>query len=531
MRTFKGTPQRVLVLALLGVALITCASASAQSSAPVAPYTTKGAYTFVSAPNLHPPKLRTDVATQSNKLAPGYFMVANFKDVLDNQPLIGQGGPLILDSHLQPVWFDPIPTSVVSENGLNVLTGASLNLREQTYQGKPVLSWWEGSIANTGATLSGKDVVVNQHYQQVATLTAPKPWVITEHEFLIQGSDAWVTAWRNVPMDLTPFGGPKNGVVIDGAAQEYDLKTGKLLYTWDALDHIPLADSYAKPLANGFWDAYHLNSIQPAGNGTLLVSMRTEWAAYLVNIGTGKIEWTLGNGTANSSFKFVPSSAQFQWQHDVELHPGGVVSVFDDHCCNTIGPAELAPPTGPSRALVLKLNLAQHTATLVHQYTHGSHVDAGFLGNTDLLPDGNVAVGWGTAPYFSEFSASGELLLDAVWPTPDQSYRAYLQNWVGTPFWLPSGAVRTVGGKTTVYASWDGATQVVGWRVLAGSGANHLSLVATKTKAGFETAIRVTGSYKVFKVQAVDAGGHVIGTSIGFTKPKQASPPPPPGFY
>ena len=142
-----------------------------------------------------------------------------------------------------------------------------------------------------------------------------------------------------------------------------------------------------------------------------------------------------------------------------------------------------------------------------------------------------MVVGWGSQRYFSEYTKAGKRLLDAVWPTADLSYRVYVQNWVGTPFWLPSGAVRTVGGKTTVYASWDGATQVVGWRVLAGSGANHLSLVATKAKAGFETAIGVNGSYKVFKVQAVDAGGHVIGTSIGFTKPKQASPPPPPGFY
>jgi hypothetical protein len=122
-------------------------------------------------------------------------------------------------------------------------------------------------------------------------------------------------------------------------------------------------------------------------------------------------------------------------------------------------------------------------------------------------------------------------LLDAVWPTPDLSYRTYIQNWVGTPFFPPTGAVRKAGRRTTVYASWDGATKVVGWRVVAGSDVKHLSLVASKAKTSFETAISVTRSYNVFKVQAVDAKGHVIGTSKGFSVPKPGSSPPPSGFY
>ena len=34
------------------------------------------------------------------------------------------------------------------------------------------------------------------------------------------------------------------------------------------------------------------------------------------------------------------------------------------------------------------------------------------------------------------------------------------QRWVGTPSFPPSGAVRKSKGKTTVYASWNGATLV-----------------------------------------------------------------------
>ncbi len=119
--------------------------------------------------------------------------------------------------------------------------------------------------------------------------------MLTLHEFVIRGEDAWVTANKNIPMNLSKYGGAYNGALIDSAVQEYNLKTGKLLRSWDALDHIPLSDSYATLPTNGFpWDAYHVNSIDLTGNGTFLVSMRNTWAAYLVDIDTGRIEWTLG---------------------------------------------------------------------------------------------------------------------------------------------------------------------------------------------------------------------------------------------
>ena len=144
------------------------------------------------------------------------------------------------------------------------------NLSPQTYEGKPALAWWQGAVTNTGATESGEYVVVNQHYQTVARLKATDGWVLTLHELVIDGDHAWVTANKNIPMNLSKYGGAYNGAVIDSAVQEYDLKTGKLLRNWDALDHIPLSESQASLPTNGFpWDAYHINSIELAGNGQL----------------------------------------------------------------------------------------------------------------------------------------------------------------------------------------------------------------------------------------------------------------------
>jgi Arylsulfotransferase (ASST) len=487
------------------IGAVAAASTQAASTPPVGAFTKKGAWSFVSAPKLHPPKLRTLRPTATSKLAPGYFMVANFKNLTAPQPMVGEGGPLILDNKLQPVWFNPI--------GTNQLAG---NLRAQTYQGKPVLTWWQGLISNTGETTSGQYIVVDQHYKKIASLKGQQGWVLSLHDFVISGHDAWVTAYKDIPMDLSAFGGPVNGTLSDSAVQEYDLKTGKLVKMWDALQHVPLTQSQARPapVPGVAWDAYHINSIQLTGGGSFLTSFRNTWAAYLVN-SAGNVQWTLSGNQKISTFK-LPTNAQFQFQHDVEMEGGNTVSLFNDACCGILGAGKFAPPIGPSRAMVLKLDTTRHTGTLVSSYSRGNKFDAAFLGSTQLLPNGNVAISWGSQPLFSEVSKTGKVLLDAAWPIPNVNYRVYVQKWTGTPSFAPNGAVRTSHGKATVYASWDGATQVASWRVLAGKDANHLAIVATKAKNSFETAIALTSSFKKYKVQALDSKGHVLRTSGAF---------------
>ena len=471
--------------------------------APVGAYTKSGSYSFLTEPSLHPPKLHSDGPTLTGKLAPGYILTANFYN-LNYPPLVGQSGPLILDSHLQPVWFRPVPEDVVASN-----------LSAQTYNGKPALAWWQGVVTNTGATESGEDVVVNQHYQTVARLRGQDGWKLTLHALVISGEDAWVTANKNIARNLSSYGGAYNGALIDSAVQEYNLRTGKLLRTWDALDHIPLGDSYATVPTNGFpWDAYHVNAVDLVGNGTLLVSMRNTWGAYLIDIATGKIEWSLGG--KHSSFKLGPGAA-FQWQHDVAIGPDSTVTMFDDHCCQLTGGGTSVPATGASRGLVLKLDQGARTATLESQYSGGDQFETEYMGDTQLLANGSAFVGWGSEPYFSEYSHSGRQLLEGNFPGHDLSYRETVDQWVGLPLSPPLGAVRQKAGASTVYVSWNGATQVASWRVLAGPGDARLAVVASAPKSGFETAIRVPGTPASFQVQALDASGRVIGTSRPFS--------------
>lgn len=505
-----------LLAAILACTISLGTLAGAAQARAIGAFTTKGAWSFWSAPGLHPPKAKADKPVFARQLASsGYFMAANFYNLNSPTPMVGQSGPFIFDNKLQPVWFKPVPTNVVANN-----------LQVQRYQGRPVLSWWQGVVNNVGATVSGGYVVVDQHYRQVATLTGQNGWVLSLHDFQISGRVAWVSAYKNIPMNLAPYGGPANGVLVDFAVQEYDLPTGRLLGTWDALHHVPLSQSKqpANVLAGGKpipWDAYHGNSIQLVGSNKFLVSLRNTWSVYLVDINSSNLdasntEWTLSGNQKISNFS-LPTKARFHWQHDVRLGSGNVMTVFDDACCAVTGAGKFGPASGPSRGLVFKLNTTKHTGSFLAQYPRGKNFEVFFLGSTQILGGGNVLVGWGSTPYFSEFSKAGKTLLDVRWPGPDVSYRVLRQKWVGTPLYPPSGAVRKSKGKITVYASWNGATLVAAWRVLAGSSKQHLSVVVSRTgKSGFETAISVPGNHSWFAVQALGSNGKVIGTSTPF---------------
>jgi hypothetical protein len=90
--------------------------------------------------------------------------------------------------------------------------------------------------------------------------------------------------------------------------------------------------------------------------------------------------------------------------------------------------------------------------------------------------------------------------------------------WSGQPAQPPSLAVVAAAGGhsgATAYASWNGATEVASWRLLAGASAGALAPVSTAPKHGFETTIALPGTSAGAYVaaQAVNAAGAVIGTS------------------
>ena len=164
---------------------------------------------------------------------------------------------------------------------------------------------------------------------------------------------------------------------------------------------------------------------------------------------------------------------------------------------------------------MLKLNLTNHTGSFVHS----TPARATSTPTSSATSSCCRTATWRLAGATRRSSPSDPDGQDAArrgWPSPDLNYRTYVQKWVGIPYFPPSGAVRNNGAKATVYASWDGDTQVVGWRVLAGSSAQSLKAWRRRRRAGFETTIPLTSTFKAYKVQALGSQAKVLGTSSVF---------------
>ena len=454
----------------------TLASTAASQPAP------QPTQSFRSQPDLKPPTVNVSQADAT--LDPSYMFI--------DAQIATQNGPMIVDGQGNLVWFKPLPAG-----------SYALDVRVQSYQGSPVLTWWQGQLAASGHG-SGDGIIANGAYQTVATVRAGEGYMADAHEFLITSHDtALVTIYQPVQTDLTSVGGTKDGVVLDGIIQEVDIKTGAILWEWHALGHVPLTASEAgKPVAGIPYDFFHINSIEEEADGSLLVSARNTWTVYKISRATGAIIWQLGG--KNSSFQMGPGT-QFEWQHDARLQPDGMYTLFD----NASSPKE----ESQSRALRLKLDTQTMSATLVTSYTHTPPLLAGSQGNMQVLPSGNVVVDWGDQGDFSEFTSSGQMIFDAKLPGNVQSYRAFRNAWVGQPTDPPSVAVSGSAGYLTVYASWNGATKVASWQVLGGSTPSQLSPVAEAPAKGFETSIAASTSLPYVAVRALDSSGQVLGTS------------------
>jgi hypothetical protein len=441
--------------------------------------------TFRSRPDLTPPAV--EVTKQSGSAAPGDIFVTPQQGPTQN-------GVMIVDGEGALIWFQPIrPPNVGAD------------LRVQQYLGKPVLTWWQGySGAGVGA---GEDEIYDSSYRPIAVVKAGNGLSADLHEFRLtpQGT-ALITAYYPVYWNASALHGSTQQVVLDSVVQEIDIKTGLVLYQWDSLDHVPLADTYeAMPQSStGPFDYFHVNSVQQQLDGDLLISARNTWAAYDIDHQTGAIVWTLGG--RKSSYK-LGSGAVFAFQHDIRLHTDTdpTVTLFDDGG----GPPRVHTE---SRAVTLRLDSSGKTATLVSQNQHSPALAAAFEGNVEALPNGDQFVGWGQQPYFSEYDARGQLVFDARFVDSNSSYRAYRLQWTGHPAGGPAVAASTSGSTMNVYVSWNGATQVASWRVLAGSAANALQAVVTSSKQGFESQIAIA-SQPYVAVQALDSAGRTLATS------------------
>jgi Arylsulfotransferase (ASST) len=443
---------------------------------------------FHSRPDLQPPVLT--VTAQSPAVAAGDLFVAPYSGP-------GQAGPMILDPSGGLLWFKPLPTHT-----------SATNLEVQQYAGQPVLTWWQGDVTVHGFGL-GEGVIADATYTDIAHVHAGNGHQADLHEFqLTPRGSALVTAYDPILCNLSSVGGPSYGGVTDSLFQEVDVKTGLVMYEWTSIDHVALGESYepASRSSTGTpFDFFHLNSVNPDPDGSLMISSRNTWTVYKLDGRTGQVDWRLGG--KHSSFK-MGSGTGTAWQHDPRELPDGSVSLFD----NGASPKAHSQ----SRGIVISLTDPPGTAKLVTRLTHAPPLVAESQGNVEALANGDWFIGWGQEPYLSEFDPAGQLLFDAHFPVHSESYRDFRFAWTGMPAHPPAFAIQAGGPSgAIVYASWNGATLVTAWRLLAGPSASSLATVAQVPRGGFETPIPVpagtVGPYVA--VQALGAAGQVLGTS------------------
>jgi hypothetical protein len=327
-------------------------------------------------------------------------------------------GPEIINNQGQVVWFHAVPAGE-----------EAADFRTQFYDGRPVLTWWQGT--GLGGLASGTDYIYNDRYQQVATVSAGNGYSADGHEFLITPwNTALILAYTTSTADLTSIGGPADQTVIDGIVQEIDIRTGRVLFQWNSADHVPYGQS-EQPLPSSPstpWDWFHINAVHLDGFGNLLVDARDTWTTYDVSLRSGNINWQLGGKDSTFTEQAAPGQTLdsageiFAWQHDPEYLGHGEFTFFDNDSSGT-------PLLPVSRAVTVQVNPWAKTATVVASDYQPEGLSAPSQGDAQTTRNGDLFVGWGALPYFSEFSPSGQLLFNAQFPAGVNTYRAYRLPW------------------------------------------------------------------------------------------------------
>ncbi len=405
---------------------------------------------------------------------------------------------MIIDESGELIWF-----KAVSAN--DTVAVRAFNVRVQRYRGEPVLCWFHGSALYGHG--EGHYELYDRSYREVARVAAGNGYQGDLHEFLLTDSGtALFTCYGKATGTILVDGVSRRIAYWYGVVQEVDVASGKVLFQWRSDEHIGLEASYRPPTTDPSetWDYFHVNSIAiDPSDGHLIISARNTWAVYKVHRRTGQVLWTLGG--RHSSFQ-MGLGTRFAFQHHAVLHPGGVMTIFDN---------ELGPPAEAraSRGLVLGVDQRARRARLLRQYVHDPPVLCEALGSVQTLPNGHVFVGWGPARYFTEYTHDGSVAFEARMAPGAKSYRALKQSWTGVPAGPPDFAVARSGAGAHVFVSWNGATGVAQWRVLGGDQRTALVPLGVAAKHGFETEIEVGDAPLWLSVEALDASGRVLGAA------------------
>ena len=420
------------------------------------------------------------------------------------------------------------------------------NFRTQEYNGKHYITYWSGQRPPGGNIQHGYGNVtfIDDEYNvaftvcpplNITTDISPVTCEVDFHEQLTVPSRGTIllSGYSVEPADLTSVNGSANGYVQDSTVYEVDIATEEVVFSWSALDHIPVSAS-RQPLISDFgngtkasaYDYFHINTIDPVGDDYFLINARHTWTTYLISRVDGSVFWEL-NGETGGDFGALPELGKFRWQHDSRAHNVTDTS-FDISYFNNYN-SENGNGTAPTNGLLLRLPLPPSKDAspelLRHLETPDEEIYAISQGNHQLdLGNGNGFLGYGPIPLMREYGPANDgsdLRWEARFGTDNNvlSYRGFKNEWHATPCgWDPvlvveKDASSAAGCGAKAYVSWNGATDVEAWNVYLGGGAVGDAVAGTVAKAGFETVFDVPATGCV-QVGAFQKGAEVRRSNV-----------------
>ena len=389
---------------------------------------------------------------------------------------VGPGGPMILDERGRLVWFDQLDAPNVAAN-----------LRVQRYRGERVLTWWQGSVTPSAFGV-GEGVIADHSYATLATVALRQR--LPDGHPRVRADPRRRRAVHDLLADPRPPPGHARGPAL--AAARRDRPAGRRPHRPGRLGVAllrphPALGVAATPENSASYDAFHINSIQPLAGGKVLVSPATRRRS---TSSTAPPAGSSGGWAARAATSSSAKGAQLLLPARRPAPSAGRVSLFDDEA----GPPQYAPS---SRGLVLKLRTPSAQGDRRSQsYHRQADTSAQSEGSLQTLPDGGAFVGWGA-----------RAVLQPVLPARPAALRRQPARRRRLLPRLPLhvegdaadaaqlAAVATGPSTVSLYASWNGATEVDRWRVLAGQPGRWRR--SRRARRGFETRIDVAAGARL----------------------------------
>ncbi|KAK3623693.1 hypothetical protein LTR56_021450 [Elasticomyces elasticus] len=469
-------------------------------------------FQYRSRPDLSPPRLNITLPATKD-VGTGYLFVAPFAGLPDTSHVQHgprQAGPCIFRDDGDLVW-----------SGYGYYSIWATNFQVVQWQGQAVLACFEGDHNPNYGHGHGHVTLLGRHYETVRELRAGRHKISDKHKFQAVGGDtALIQIYQPEARDLNAYGAETEQVwIVNAIVQELNIVTGEVLFEWSGLDHVS-PDKSTLPVTKGqagsgynssdAWDYFHINSY-PKINGM-----------------DGSIIWRLGG--KQSTFK-LDKGVKFCFQHharwlqqydDVE-----VISLYDNSAHGSEANGDDGLHTAPtSSGKILELNTTSWTAELVQGFYPPDGLLSKSQGSTQVLPNGNVLVNWGSEGAMTECLPNGTVIFHAYMDSGElgagvQNYRAHRYNWTGVPYEEPAVAANDDEYGTSVYVSWNGDTETNLWRFLGNTAdEGEPYTLGEVPRTSFETVLSLPGK-KVSRVSAVAVSevGEVIGSTRVESRP------------